>query len=192
MNDPTRPPAGAGESPPALEPELAAALRAPVPRTPEQTRLIIGRGGRFYRGLGLIMWSVVVLIPAVVGFTSPGREWSTFFDGLLMTILIFGVPTQIFVTVGRREITALARTGEMRTAVVSRAGTVGQPGKEIVDVAMNLARANGSVAVLQVSGLPVLPSVGDVYHVLVDPARPKVAGVIAPPVGIYVARVRRE
>jgi uncharacterized RDD family membrane protein YckC len=133
----------------------------------------------------------VVIVPAVVGVTTPGRELAVFFDGLLMTVLMFGLPCQIFVVVNRRELTALARSGLLCHAVVSRAELRGQPGKAIVDVAMDLACADGSVAFLRVSGLPTLPSVGAVYGVLVDPARPLVAGVIAPPVGIYIASVQR-
>ena len=66
----------------------------------------------------------------------------------------------------------------------------GEPGKEIVDVAMDLACADGSVAILRVSGLPTLPPVGAVYGVLVDPAHPLVASVIAAPLGIYIASVQ--
>lgn len=87
-------------------------------------------------------------------------------------------------------VAAVVRAGQLRDAVVSRSEMRGEPGKEIVDVAMDLACADGSVAVLRVSGLPTLPSVGAVYGVLVDPAHPLVAGVIAAPLGIYIASVQ--
>lgn len=173
-----------------LETEFDAALRAAVPRTPAQIRCIIARGDRFYRNFGLIIWSVVVLIPAVVGATTPGREISTFFDGLVMTVLMFGLPCQIFIVVNRRKLTALARSGILSQAVVSRSDKTGQPGKEVVDVTLDWVRGDGAIAHLRVSGLPALPAVGEVYNVLVDPAQPGIAGVIAPPVGIYVADVR--
>jgi hypothetical protein len=169
--------------------DLASALRAPVPRTPEQIRLIVGRGGRFYRTFAFIMWSVVLLVPAVVGATTPGREIATFFEGLMMTSLMFGLPCQIFITVNRRRLVALARSGLVRDAVVSRAVPRGRPGRQIVDATLDLARADGGKVRLRVSGLPTLPPVGTVYSVLVDETRPKVAGVVAPPVGIFVARV---
>ena len=173
-----------------LEADLVSALHAPVPRTPAQIRRIVGRGARFYRTFGLIVWSVVLLIPAVIGATTPGREIATFFDGLLMTVLMFGLPCQVFILINRRKLTALARSGRLREAIVSRAERMGRPGQQIVDATLDLTRPDGSTAHLRVSGLPTLPPVGAAYSVLVDAARPLEAGVIAPPVGILVARVQ--
>ena len=74
-------------------------------------------------------------------------------------------------------VAAVVRAGQLRDGVVSRSEMRGEPGKEIVDVAMDLACADGSVAILRVSVLPTLPPVGAVYGVLVDPAHPLVASV---------------
>ena len=169
--------------------ELARALDAQAPRTPEQVRTIVGRGGRGFRNIGLIVWAAVLLVAGVIGATTPGKEVATFFEALLFG-LIWAGPTTIFVLVNQRKLTACAREGVLHRALVASARQVGKPGNRINDATLEVAHPDGRIGELRASGFAQLPQAGDTFEVLLHPGRPDLAGIVASPLGIIMARVQ--
>ena len=159
----------------------------PPPRDDAQVRALC-RGARGYNWFGAIMATVVVGVPLLVGLSSRvGERLSTFVGGLLLTGLLFGVPTALFVGVNLRTLRRLARDGVECPATVDR--FVPQGPNHPAELVATFVLPDGTHASTTVHTLAIQP--GTALTVLWDPARPGVAGVVLPSGDMAVGRVVR-
>lgn len=178
-----------GEAP--LSTDVDAALAAPAPRTDAQVALLVASGGAGYRKLGLLIWGCVLGIAALVGFTTDGAEAATFFKGFGLGSVMFGLPTQAFVTINLRKLKTCARRGLVQRGVVTKAQSRGEIGSQIAEVVVRFSTPAGERS-LWATGVTRSLREGDVATVLFDPAVPGEAGVVVPGLGIVLGRAKAE